>query len=213
MKNNKQILFIIVFFITTSSIYGQLGLKGGVNLASEVNSLSQLASDIKSQQFTGYQIGLVYQAMPKKSGLGVEIGALISQKGSTFKIDSINVGDIFNEGYRELNYLEVPLNLRYRLSVGFIGIYGFAGVYGGYALSGNTVSETQNSTTPETFQNFMERVDYGYNFGVGIELFKKIQLGGTISQGIKSTTLSSTSLPQFTTTTNKVLSVNLVYMF
>ena len=145
--------------------------------------------------------------MPKKSGLGVDIAVLISQKGST--IDSTNVQDKIKEGYKEMNYLEIPFNIRYRLSLGFIGIYGFGGVYGGYAMSGRIVDELDDhNSSEEKFNNLMDHVDYGYNFGAGVEIFKKIQLGGTWSQGLKNTSKATA-----TTINNRVFSINLVYMF
>lgn len=210
----KIYLFISVLFIT-SGLYAQLGIKGGMNMANEIKSFNQtdIATSFNSNNLTGYQIGLVYQLMHKKSGIGVEIAAMVSQKGSIFQLDSTDVVNAFREGYSEINYLEVPLNIRYRLAIGFIGFYGFGGIYGGYALSSKTVDETNDITSAETFNNFMDRVDYGYNFGAGIELFKKIQFGATISQGIKNTVSSNSILPLPTTSTNKVMTVNLVYMF
>jgi len=214
MKQIKTHFFIILLFSTTA-IYAQFGIKGGMNMANEIKSFSQtdIAAGFNSNNLQGYQIGLVYQLMPKKSGLGMEIAALLSQKGSTFKFDSTDVVNVFKEGYREINYLEIPLNLRYRLSMGVIGFYGFGGIYGGYALSAKTVNETANITSDDAFQSFMDHADYGYNFGAGIELFKKIQFGGTFSQGIKETTSSNSILPLPTSTTNRVMTINLVYMF
>lgn len=209
MKSKFFGFIIVLFFACSTGIYAQLGIKAGVNLANEIKSFSQsdIAAGFNSNNLTGYQLGLVYQAVPKKSGFGIEIGALLSQKGSTFHFDSIDVVNTLKDGYKELNYVEVPLNIRYHLSLGFLGIYGFGGVYGGYALSGKTVTETTNTSEIQTFQSFMDHVDYGYNFGAGFELFKKIQLGATWSQGLKN--IESSGL---TPTTNRVFSVNLVYL-
>ena len=80
----KSKLFFILFLLgCTLSGYAQLGIKAGVNLANEIKSFSRqdLQESFSSKNLTGYQIGLVYQAMPKKSGLGVEVGALLTQKG------------------------------------------------------------------------------------------------------------------------------------
>jgi len=210
---SKQIL-LLVFLVCTSGIYAQFGIKAGVNLANEIKSFSQadIAAGFNSKNLTGYQIGFIYEAMPKKSGLGFEICALISQKGSSFS-DSTNVGNFIKQGYKELNYIEVPLNLRYRISLGFIGVYGIAGLYGGYILNGRTVNETTNNAENQTFQSFVDHVDYGYNLGLGVELFKKIQLGLNWSQGIKNTTNTIAGLPTPTNTTNRVYTVNLVYLF
>jgi len=203
----KNFLMLMALLCSVGT-FAQLGIKAGLNMANEIRSFQQsdVAASFSSTNLTGYQIGLVYQAMPKKTGLGVEIGALLSQKGSSFHFDSINVNNGLRNGYKEINYLEVPLNLRYHLLVGLVGIYGFGGVYGGCALNGSTVTESTSTTDKEAYKTFADRVDYGYSFGAGVELFRKIQLGGTWSNGIKSTTNSSSSFK------NKVFTMNLVYM-
>lgn len=204
----KNFLMLMALFCSTG-LFAQLGIKAGLNMANEIRSFNQsdVAASFQSSNLTGYQIGLTYQAMSKKTGMGVEIGALLSQKGSSFHFDSINVDNVLRNGYKEINYLEVPLNLRYHIIVGLVGVYGFGGVYGGCALSGSTVTESTSTTEKETYKTFADRVDYGYNFGAGVELFRKIQLGGTWSNGIKSTSSTDSSFK------NKVFTMNLVYMF
>jgi len=214
IMNCKLFFSLIAVLLCTTGMFAQLGIKAGVNVANEINSFSQ--SDIKagfnSANLTGYQIGLVYQAMPKKSGLGIEVGALLTQKGSSFS-DSTSFENVIKQGYKELNYLEVPLNLRYHFVLGFIGVYGFGGLYGGYALSGKTVDETTDNTQNATFSTLMDHMDYGYNVGAGVELFKKIQFGATLSQGLKNTSTAIVGMPTPSKTTNRVYSVNLVYLF
>ena len=199
---------MLMTLLYSTGIFAQLGIKAGLNMANEIRSFDQpdVAASFKSSNLTGYQIGLVYQAMPKKSGMGLEIGALLSQKGSSFHFDSINVNNVLRNGYKEINYLEVPLNIRYHLILGLVGVYGFGGIYGGCALNGSTVTESTSTTEKETYKTFADRVDYGYNFGAGVELFRKIQLGATWSNGIKSTTNNSSSFK------NKVFTMNLIYM-
>jgi hypothetical protein len=214
MKSRNN-YFIVVLLFCTTSLFAQLGIKAGVNMANEIKSFNQadIAAGFNSNNLTGYQIGLVYQAMPKQSGLGVEIAGLLTQKGSTFRFTD-NISSSIIEGYKELNYLEVPLNLRYRLSLGIIAAYGFAGIYGGYALSGKVVDETNNVPTSLTFNDLVSRLDYGYNVGAGVELFKKIQLGATWSQGIKNTITNTGVEPvDPTSALNRVMSINLVYLF
>lgn len=200
---------MLMALLCSTGLFAQLGIKAGLNMANEIRSFnrSDVATSFQSSNLTGYQIGLVYQAMPKKTGMGVEIGALLSQKGSSFHFDSINVDNVLRNGYKEINYLEVPLNIRYHIIVGLVGVYGFGGVYGACALSGSTVTESTSTTEKETYKTFADRVDYGYNFGAGVELFRKIQLGGIWSNGIKSTSNADSSFK------NKVFTMNLVYMF
>ncbi|MCE5331915.1 MAG: PorT family protein [Bacteroidales bacterium] len=208
----KTYSLLLALLIITSGTYAQLGIKAGINLANEIKSLNSedIAAGFRTDNLTGYQIGLVYQLTPKKSGIGAELGVLVSQKGYTFS-DSLSLVDAVREGYKEMNYLEVPFNLRYQIKLGFIGVFGYGGVYAGYALSGKTVVETENSSEDIGFQDFVDRADYGYNLGVGVEFFRKIQFGVNWSQGLKNTNLNDSE--EVDSTTNRVFSVGLTYLF
>jgi hypothetical protein len=211
---NKNYYFLVITLFCVTSLYAQFGIKIGVNSANEIKSVGQssITDGFSYKSLTGYQIGVVYQVMPKGSGVGCEVGMMFSQKGSTYT-DSTNTNSIV-AGYKELNYLEVPFNVRYRLTFGFVGIYGIAGIYGGYTLSGKVVQENPEILDRnEVYPTFMDHVDYGYNLGAGIELFKKIQFGATWSQGIKSITNLSSILPTPISIKNRVFSVNMVYLF
>ncbi len=212
MKRVFLIATLIVFSAGTT-LFAQLGIRAGINLANEIKSFSNedISAGLSTENLTGYHIGLVYQTMPQKSGLGGDMGILLSQKGYTYN-DSLSIANAVLQGYKEINYLEVPFNLRYRLKLAFLGIYGYGGLYTGYALNGKKVDETQNSTEEIGFQNFMNRLDFGYNLGVGVEFFRKIQLGATWSQGLKKieSTNSGTTEPEGI---NRVFSLNLTYLF
>lgn len=206
---SKRNYFLFVFLLSISSLSAQIGIKIGMNRANQIPSSgkSNVTAGFNSNTLTGYQFGVVYQKLLiEKLGVGVELGALISQKGSSFHVDSTGT-----DGCTEVKYFEVPLNLRYRLPLGSLGIYAFGGVYAGYVLSENKVTETGNSTAIENkkFQDADDRMDYGCNLGAGVDLFQKIQLGGTWSQGLKNIENNNTS----TAITNRVFSINLVYLF
>lgn len=216
---SRYIFAFTLLLLCSLRLSAQLGIKAGINMANELKSFSSgnAQSGFNSNNLTGYEIGLTYQFMPSKSGLGCELGALLSQKGSSFSDStstsaSSSTGYFMKQGYSELNYLEVPLCLRYRLSLGLIGVYGTAGVYAGYALSGKTVNESTSVAVNRSYPEFIDHLDYGYNFGGGLELFKKIQLGVAWSQGLKNTAKTIVGLPVPAKSTNKVFSINLVYL-
>lgn len=204
-------IFVVLFFLT-SSLYAQIGIKAGINLANQIKSLSSqdIADGFNRENLTGYQVGLVYQLNPRKSGIGAEIGILASQKGFSFS-DSTSVANNVLRGYHEINYIELPLNLRYRIKLGFLGVYGYGGLYGGYALNGKHVIETENTASDIGFKEMMDRADYGYNVGLGLEFFNKIQFGVNWSQGIKNTNTENDTAEDFTR--NRVFSIGLTYLF
>jgi hypothetical protein len=105
--------------------------------------------------------------------------------------------------------LEIPVNLKFRLPLGFLSLLANGGFYGAYALTGKNVIET----TPEQkekikYNHFYEHLDYGYNLGIGIELFSKVQIGGVWSQGLKNI-----SDNQEDAAINRVFSINITYLF
>jgi hypothetical protein len=217
MKSRYIFVFALLLFCSLG-LSAQLGIKAGVNMANELKSFSSdnPHNGFSSNNLTGYQIGLIYQFMPAQSGLGCELGALLSQKGSSFNdSDSTNasIGYFIKQGYSELNYLEVPFCFRYRLSLGLVGVYGTAGIYAGYALNGKTVNESTSVAVNRKYPEFIDHLDYGYNFGGGLELFRKIQFGATWSQGLKNTATTIVGPPVPTKSINKVFSINLVYLF
>lgn len=228
MKNRYFLSAIILLFTATG--YAQFGIRGGINMANELHSFNHeaISAAFQSDNLTGYQVGLVYEFNPRKSGLGFEIGALLSQKGGVFRMDSTNFAQSLIKGYHEINYVEVPMNVRLRLNFGgVLGVFGTAGIYGAYALRGKTVFESDIATLihEDSFDSFMNRIDYGYSYGVGVELLRKIQLGLQWSQGLQKRDANKNILDKISTesggiapnltakSSSNVFTVVLTYLF
>lgn len=220
--------FVLVFPISS---FGQLGIRAGVNMANEIRSFNNesIVAAFNNDNLTGYNVGLVYQFNPKQTGLGLELGALLSQKGSVFRIDNSKVVNSIIKGYHEINYVDVPLNIRFRLDIGSaISFFASGGAYGSYALNGKTVFESDivaDISKSDSFDDFMSRIDYGYSVGAGIEFIRKIQLSAGWSEGLqkKDATKSlleqinnetGNSVPNLTSKSNsRVFTVSLTYLF
>lgn len=216
MKSRNRIVLVCAFLTIAFTLSAQLGIRGGVNMANEVKSFDkdEINAAFSSENLNGFHIGLVYQAHQKTNpALGFELGAFLAQKGSAFDYGDLDAIEIIKKGYREINFIEVPLNLRFRVSLGIIGIYGFGGIYGAYALNGKTVDEASDEILDMTFGEFTDRLDYGYAFGGGLELFKKLQLGAAWSRGLKNTAIKSDDPASPVDSKHKVFSVNLTFLF
>ena len=72
MKN--RFIFTTFILLFTATAFGQVGLRGGINTASEIHSFSQndISAAFQGENLTGYQVGLVYQFNPKRSGLDLK---------------------------------------------------------------------------------------------------------------------------------------------
>lgn len=187
----RQKITILTFLLALSiSSYAQFGIRGGVNLNNEFNSLKaeQIKGAFNSNNLAGYQIGLVLQKNPAKTGFGFETGALLSQKGGIFSFDKDDITGSITRGYHEINYIDVPVNLRFRLHTGgIISPFAIGGIYGSYALQGKYVIEGDDKNDivhKDDFENFKSRLDYGYNYGAGLEFLRKFQLTANWNRGL-----------------------------
>ncbi|MDR1526519.1 MAG: porin family protein [Dysgonamonadaceae bacterium] len=155
----KKYTLIIVLFLFAGGITAQaqlkFGLKAGVNLAN-ASLKGDVLDNLEPDNFTGFQVGPMIEATIPVIGLGFNIAALYSQQGIKFSGDNI-----------KLNNLEVPLNLKYKLSFfDLLGVYGTAGPYINFKLSDNL----QDQFEAKSF-------GAGLNFGAGLELLKHLQVG------------------------------------
>ncbi len=228
MKRNSLLLAVLLFSFTTA--FSQLGVRVGVNMANEIRHFGKddLKSSFSNENLTGFQAGLIYEAN-SGDGLGMEVGALFAQKGGMFKIDdSSTMVDNAIEGYKEINYFEVPLNLKYKINIidPAISVFGIAGLYGGFAITEVSKVETKfkNLKKSKDFDDFTDRIDYGFNLGVGVELIERIQIAFNWSQALQKKDgnkkmfekmnlegfLNANVEPQ--KTTNQVFSVSLTYL-
>lgn len=227
---------IRIYLITTMlsllplMLYGQLGVRVGVNTSSEnfYFDYDNLRSSFNTQNLSGYQAGLIYQYLPQKTGLGFELGALLSQKGASFSINNSDIYHAIINGYHEINYVDVPLNLKMRFNLlGFVSAFASGGVFGSYALDGKTVFETdwEDVLFRDSFDGFMDRIDYGYSFGGGVELVRKLQLALNWSGGLQKRDENSNigawidlgngvQVPNIRSQQNtKMMSITLTYLF
>jgi hypothetical protein len=110
----------------------------------------------------GVKAGLVFN-MPLSEVMFLQPGVFYSQKG--FRNDSVR---------NNLNYIEVPLNLMYRLKLKKSGsLFASAGLYGAYALYGRTIDDRDHVSTKISFGSKQHQINpwgFGANMGVGYEL-------------------------------------------
>lgn len=175
-------LFAICFFSTTA--HAQLGVKGGVNLASLLQEDSgQEFENLEDKTVLGVQFGAFYElALTEKVALQPEF--LYIQKGgkSTFDI-SLLAQQIENRLF--YNYVEVPVLVKYAFNaLDDNGLYVIGGPFAGLAVSGKTETEITNTLTEDsskttskyTFddQDRQKRLDYGVSVGLGMQLGRLI---------------------------------------
>ena len=167
--------FVLAAFAAQSQI--SVGLKGGLNLASQpwsgVDSLTS-GFDFKSLPLISFggvlEVGLT-------ENLAVQAEANFTQKGGRQEFSADVFGISVSSKYdTRVNYLDIPVLLKYSFGGESAQGYALAGPNFGYAFSGKVKSEVTTplgSESDEQDIDFKEdnisRTDLGLNLGLGAQ--------------------------------------------
>lgn len=163
----KLFLFLVVALLTLPALQAQeffrMGAKGGVNFAN-------LTGDTEGAEMrTSFHLGLVAEIpMSEKFYFGPEV--LYSSQGAKFKDEDFD-GDF------KLDYIQIPLMLKYYVSEGF-------SLEAGPQVGFLTSSEIETEGVGFDSKDFMNSLDYGVNFGLGYKLPGGIFLQGRYNLGL-----------------------------
>lgn len=165
----KIILSLITCtFLFTAAVpaFSQIGIKGGLNIA----TVSFDKSIVDASNITGFHIGPMYEATIPIIGVGFDVAVLYSQRGLAV-----------DKGSMKQEYIEVPLNLKWKMSLPIIKPYIAVGPYFGFNISGEKVWEAPSSIIDQIKSKSFST---GLNIGAGVELFSTLQIGATYGFGL-----------------------------
>lgn len=150
----KLLLICMMCALVFSANAQRFGVQVSMNLAN-VNVDGELGDDL-----LGFQVGPVAD-FDITNSFAFNTGVLFSQKGCKFDADDKEA----------ISYVEIPLNLAYKLDLGGLKLFAQAGPYVGYAVANKYTFKEGN--VKETIKNEwggMKRLDFGLGFGAGAEL-------------------------------------------
>ena len=132
------------------------GVKGGLNLSKA--SFSDVKTNFKKDNFTGFFICQMTEFNIPVVGLGVDASLLFAQRG-------IKISDGGEEATVKQNGLDIPVNLKYNIGLGsLLGLYVAAG--------------------PDFYFDFektskvdKKKAEVGINVGAGVKLLNHLQVG------------------------------------
>jgi hypothetical protein len=173
---------------TSDQMEYRIGIVAGENIAT-IKSKKADSQDV----ITRLMGGLAFQVVWPK-GFALQPELLYSQKGCMFSGSGLRY---------DIDYLEVPMKVMYRLHMAQVKPFAFVAPYGAYAIR---LTENGNMTSDDTFSSQINKWDYGIGAGAGFDVWK-IQLSFKYTWGFAQV------VNETFTVRNKVFTISAGFLF
>ncbi|MCH5226476.1 MAG: PorT family protein [Muribaculaceae bacterium] len=159
----KKFLAVLLIMVMSAGM-AQAGLRFGVKLGTNVDHIStNVKANFDKNNRAGFTGGVMMEYIAPMIGLGFDLGVQYAYMNSAISDNK--------------NFLEIPLNLKYKISLpvvgSFLSPYIFTGPSFDFKLDKNTVQYFKT----KTFQTV-------WNVGLGLEFFKHLQIGASYGFGM-----------------------------
>lgn len=168
MKSIKRLVAVVVACVTIAvpaSAQFSFGVKAGM----KVNDLDK--EGVKANN--GYTAGVVAEVMLPVLNLGIDASLMYVSNKIEVPVISKNATEEKNR-----NYLELPVNLKWKLSLPIAGK-----IVAPYIATGPCFSVLAGKSEIEEGWK-QKRVDVAWNLGAGVQLFNKVQIGASYGWGL-----------------------------
>jgi hypothetical protein len=172
----KVLLLSLTLLLCVSVAFSQFGIKGGINLGTiGGDDKDKLGPDSKPR--LGLAGGISYKA-DLIMGLSIEPGVMYIQKGVSYEGSSSQGGySISGKSTFKLDYIDIPVLVKFNLPVPVLSPYIEAGASYGILLSAKEKDELTTNvpgmtsgTTEVDIKDGMSKNDLSLLIGLGIEL-------------------------------------------
>jgi hypothetical protein len=217
MQNQLKFLGILLLLLGFSPLLSQdLGVKIGLNLTNIKIKDNEIYENRINPTFQG---GLLADFRISEQ-YSIETGLNFSSKGYQLSYIGNTSSNIKIHQKFVLNYLELPLSLKYGIKVGETKIYGQFGQYLGLGLFGKVKYLIVDGLDFERWKDDLnwgsnkypyQKLDFGLIAGFGFET-GPIQVGLTYTYGLSNILLSSLVNNQLKIS-NRVIGLSVGYLF
>jgi len=162
----KLILLTLLFVAGAATTFAQtvsFGVKAGLNISKW--QISNQTQSLATDGITGFHAGGIVDI--KFGSFSVQPGVLFTTKGSA---ENVTQPSGYMHLRERLNYIEIPVNLLYRVTAGKGNVFFGGGPYVAFGLSGK-------GTGDSNFNGQQAHVTQDYKFGSGDGELKSPEIG------------------------------------
>lgn len=184
------IALVALVFAAGSASAWPLGLRLGVKAGLNFNNL-QYAKDLKDAGFgsdtkCGYTAGVMVEYKLPLVGIGADLSVLYTRMNAETTFNPVP-GVSMTHSHLGKNFIEIPLNLKYYLTLPAISAIFKPGIYTGPTLALCCDCGENNSWKSKTCQ-------WGWNLGLTFEFIKRLQISGGYTWGLNNV-LDTSGIP------------------
>lgn len=184
MKTGK-LMTIVAAMLLCSVLTASAQFRFGVRLGTEVNAMRLDKSVFNNENRAGFTGGLMCEFTVPLIGLGFDLSAMYVHRVSQSEFGanaSQEIKDILaSDNFRKRDYIEIPLNLKYKIGLPVVGK-----IITPYIATGPSFSIlASKKAITSAYQN--KSFDIAWNVGVGVQLINHIQIGASYGIGLNKT--------------------------
>ncbi len=176
MKSYKKIILTLIVALCGMGVANaqfRFGVKAGLNMNSL--HLNSLEDNFNKDNHCGYTLGVMTEFQVPIIGLAFDLSAMYTRMNSDL---DAKAPEEENVSYNK-NFLEIPLNLKYKIGLPIVGSiitpYVFTGPSFAIKLDKNSIDAIKTKTC-----------QVAWNVGLGVELIKHLQISGSYGFGMNN---------------------------
>lgn len=164
-------LVAALFLAIPANAQFKIGPKVGVNI-STLSLGGDLSKNFKSSNVSSFTGGVMAEFMVPVIGIGVDASVMYTRKGSDLK-------EITTESTakQHTDYVEIPINLKYKFSLPVVGSFMSPFVYAGPSFAFRVGDNFADQYKNKSFETAI-------NVGIGLEFFNHLQIAGQYGWGL-----------------------------
>lgn len=181
MNSIKKIMLTLMMVLVcagAASAQFRFGIKAGLN----VNSLHFNKDLFESDNQCGFTAGVMTEFTVPLVGLCFDLSAMYTRMNAQAEIDAPGVD---KEGSVGKNFLQIPLNIKYKFQIPVV-----ASIIKPYIFTGPELSVKLDNKTWENLKT--KTCQWAWNVGIGVELIKHLQVSGSYGFGMNNVVKSFT---------------------
>ena len=177
LKITFVMALVALFGCAQANAFFKFGVKAGLNVDKFHFNKDKLGTDLAGDNRCGWTGGVMTEFTVPVIGVGMDLSVMYTRMNS--EVQYMDGNNVFHSDKTGKNFLEIPLNVKYKFN--FLAI---SRIVNPYVFTGPTLAlklggHKDNFLTTKTAQ-------WGWNVGIGVELIRHLQVGAGYTFGINN---------------------------